>query len=139
MGKIIGPDVDAISAVRAEFAQQRRRRQQQEREEKREARRRYYLQWRGADTTGFDYQAMYEAQHGRCRICGRRERAKIARGRRRRIRALSADHDHRSRKIRGLLCRNCNHGLGYFRHDPQLLRRAATYLSSYISRRAKSS
>lgn len=48
------------------------------------------------------------------------------------------DHDHRccdklrgcANCFRGLLCRNCNSGLGMLGDDPQRLRRAAQYLES---------
>ena len=38
------------------------------------------------------------------------------------------DHDHATGGIRRLLCQRCNHGLGLFRDDPQLLRSAADYI-----------
>lgn len=41
---------------------------------------------------------------------------------------LHIDHDHKTGRIRGMLCHGCNTGLGAFRDDPNLLRRAATYL-----------
>lgn len=39
------------------------------------------------------------------------------------------DHNHRSGKIRGLLCRVCNVGLGHFRDSKALLHNAITYLA----------
>lgn len=43
---------------------------------------------------------------------------------------LSVDHDHKTRKIRGLLCDNCNKGLGVFQDNPDLLAAAIEYLKS---------
>lgn len=38
------------------------------------------------------------------------------------------DHDHRTHKIRGILCNACNFGIGQFKDDPALLQAAANYL-----------
>lgn len=41
---------------------------------------------------------------------------------------LHVDHNHQTNKIRGLLCQNCNVGIGYFKENPELLRSAIAYL-----------
>ena len=56
-----------------------------------------------------------KASTSECVICGSEE-------------PLVVDHDHKTGKIRGLLCNHCNRGLGHFRDDPDLLEYARIYL-----------
>lgn len=55
------------------------------------------------------------AQGGVCAICRAAEPKHV-------------DHSHRTRKVRGLLCLNCNQGIGRFEDDVPTLRRAIEYL-----------
>lgn len=56
-----------------------------------------------------------------CMICGKEfENAK----------EKHVDHSHATGKIRGILCRSCNCGLGNFRDSIDLLKSAAKYLKS---------
>jgi len=41
---------------------------------------------------------------------------------------LVVDHDHKTNKIRGILCNLCNKGLGLFRDNPDFLEYARIYL-----------
>jgi hypothetical protein len=55
------------------------------------------------------------AMGDRCYICGSQY-------------DLHVDHDHRTGKVRGILCRRHNLGLGHFDDDPLMLLRAVDYL-----------
>ena len=48
------------------------------------------------------------------------------------------DHDHADGFVRGLLCFNCNFGLGQFRENADSLRRAAEYVEQFSLRHLKS-
>lgn len=67
---------------------------------------------------------LLESQRGRCLICGE----PLFVGGPRQPRTATVDHDHRTGEIRGILCHQCNVGLGDFRDSPLLLCRAARYL-----------
>lgn len=41
------------------------------------------------------------------------------------------DHNHKTGKTRGLLCANCNHGLGKFKDSEWILNSAITYLKNH--------
>lgn len=74
------------------------------------------------------YNRMYEVQNGMCAICGKPETAKT---KQQKEFSLSVDHDHRTEKIRGLLCSNCNNGLGRMKDSVKTLLQAALYLEQY--------
>lgn len=44
------------------------------------------------------------------------------------ISGLNCDHDHKTGKVRGLLCHNCNRGLGLFQDNTTFLKSAINYL-----------
>jgi len=70
-----------------------------------------------------DYKKMHEEQQGKCLICNQKTK-----GRGEKKNQLAVDHCHETGKIRGLLCNYCNTGLGLFRDDMQLLKKAINYL-----------
>lgn len=44
---------------------------------------------------------------------------------------LCVDHNHKTGKIRGLLCQNCNRALGSFKESINVLEKAIAYLKKY--------
>lgn len=66
-----------------------------------------------------EYEILAEVQNHVCAICKKPQ----MNGRR-----LAVDHDHRTGKIRGLLCGKCNFALGYLNDNPVLADIAAAYL-----------
>ena len=68
---------------------------------------------------------MLEDQEGQCFIClssisfGTRGYSKNS---------ANVDHDHKTGKVRGILCGHCNSMLGHSFDNPEVLRRAAEYL-----------
>jgi hypothetical protein len=70
------------------------------------------------------YGVMLAAQGGVCAICRRPETARNQHG----PLALSVDHDHKTGRIRGLLCRSCNTLLGLSRENCSILESATNYL-----------
>jgi hypothetical protein len=67
------------------------------------------------------YDALHEAQQGKCKIC----QNECGSGRR-----LAVDHCHETGRVRGLLCVLCNTGIGKFRDNPALLAAAIEYLKN---------
>ena len=66
------------------------------------------------------YNELFIKQNGCCRICNRHQSEFK--------RSLAVDHDHKTNKIRGLLCHHCNRGLGDFFEDISIMESAITYI-----------
>lgn len=77
------------------------------------------------------YMEMYEAQGGRCGICGRQGAPfSASKGK---SETLAVDHCHGTGRIRELLCPNCNKGIALFKESPHELRKAISYLQRHKS------
>lgn len=72
------------------------------------------------------YNILFIKQNYVCKICNKPERVY----RNNKLLKLSVDHCHKTGKIRGLLCNNCNRGLGFFNDSSDLLRSASYYLEN---------
>lgn len=62
-----------------------------------------------------------KANH-KCQICRNPQSAG-------KVRSLVIDHCHRTKKTRGILCMQCNLGIGLFKDSPTMLKLAADYLT----------
>lgn len=67
-------------------------------------------------------QQMIENQGGRCAICNK----VLDNGRH-----TCVDHDHKTGKVRGILCRKCNFLIGHSKDNPIILSRAINYLDRH--------
>lgn len=67
--------------------------------------------------TGDEFRMILERQNLKCPICERDIKKN-----------LSVDHDHRTGKIRGLICNNCNLSIGNAGDSSDRLRAMAKYL-----------
>jgi len=76
------------------------------------------LRWKYGSTE--EYNEICERQNGKCLICDQVSDKK-----------LHMDHCHETKKIRGLICNNCNIGLGFFRDNIDFLNSAIEYLKRY--------
>lgn len=74
-----------------------------------------------------DYDRMFEEQGGVCKICEQLESSLQRDGS---PSSLCVDHCHETRKVRGLLCHNCNRSLGLLKDNADVLRKAAEYLDA---------
>jgi hypothetical protein len=74
------------------------------------------------DLTNEQYNRMSEEQNGCCIICGKHQ-SELKQ-------PLGVDHDHRTGKNRGLLCKKCNFGIGYFDENINSLENAIIYLGA---------
>jgi len=63
------------------------------------------------------YESLFEQQNGICAICKKPGK-------------LEVDHDHATQKVRGLLCKKCNMGIGYLMDDVDTMLATAEYIIS---------
>jgi hypothetical protein len=76
------------------------------------------------------YRKMYEDQKGCCAICTKHTSAVFSKGAE--GFELCVDHCHETGKVRGLLCENCNTGIGKLNDDVKLLESAIKYLKDTL-------
>lgn len=76
-----------------------------------------------------DYNSMYDSQLGRCKICDSEVKPMLSGEKLSEIACI--DHCHETGKVRGLLCRPCNTGLGQFKDNIFIMEKALEYLKGF--------
>ena len=66
------------------------------------------------------YEEMLRLQDYRCAICGRKFT---------KSNPACVDHNHKTKEVRGILCRKCNTAIGFLEDDPILAYKAFDYLA----------
>ncbi len=90
------------------------------REDNPRAMRSYYFKYKyGITMDGYD--SLYVDQKGCCAICGKHKDSLI----------VDHDHDHASGAVRGLLCYQCNTGIGQLQDNVDILTKAIEYIKGY--------
>jgi len=70
-----------------------------------------------------DYDDLLKEQNGCCKICGTTDpRGQSKAGR------FYVDHNHKTGKVRGLLCHDCNTAIGLLKDSPAIVAKAWDYL-----------
>jgi len=79
--------------------------------------------WKNYKMTLDEYDNMLISQDGVCKVCGGQS---LGKGR------YHVDHDHKTGKIRGLLCHKCNVALGMVQDDISHLKALIKYLKEIV-------
>lgn len=73
-----------------------------------------------------EYAELHQKQGGVCAICKKPETAT----RNGKVKSLAVDHCHTTGRIRGLLCADCNTGIGKLKEDENIFLAAIQYLAN---------
>ena len=76
--------------------------------------------------TRVEYEQIKQEQGSKCKICGDKT-------------VLVIDHCHKTNVVRGLLCSNCNTGIGLLKESVEVLLRASVYMKECDKRKAQAS
>src|SRR3990167_4704807 len=76
------------------------------------------------------HEELLKKQNNLCAICQKPEF--IVDKRSGKIKKLAVDHNHKTGQVRGMLCINCNKGIGHFYENPKTLKQAIKYLQQWF-------
>jgi len=78
------------------------------------------------------YNKMLEQQNFVCAVCKNPESSRVGKGNCADYKnSLSVDHNHKTGKIRGLLCSKCNRALGYLQESVEIMQSLISYIKKY--------
>ncbi|MCB1711167.1 MAG: endonuclease VII domain-containing protein [Candidatus Riesia sp.] len=118
-----------------EYAKNNKEKIKERNKKKRESRKAYYQSPKGIESSrrahlkrkyGIsleEYEKLSKKQNNKCAICTKEENSE-------RNNFLCVDHNHSTGQIRGLLCSNCNRGLGLLKDNEIILNNAIKYLQN---------
>ncbi|MFA6570781.1 MAG: endonuclease VII domain-containing protein [Bacteroidota bacterium] len=73
---------------------------------------------------------MWEHQKGKCAIC-ENDMIMTQATKGQSLDTVSIDHNHKTKRTRGLLCNRCNKGIGSLRENVEILEKAIKYLNKH--------
>lgn len=88
---------------------------------------RKYVRAKKYNLNAIEYLTLEREHNNLCAICNQPETTSNQHG----PVPLSIDHDHKTGKVRGLLCARCNHLLGRAQDSIEILNSAIKYLEKY--------
>jgi hypothetical protein len=77
-----------------------------------------------------EYKNILDGQGGSCAICGENIHLEENNGKRSAI-----DHCHNSGEVRGILCSNCNRGIGFLGDNSKVVKKALDYLLKFENKK----
>lgn len=87
--------------------------------------------------TAIDFQSMLLIQDMKCAICARNffDLPFVQKTHQKELKPnINIDHDHRTNLVRGLLCDECNKGLGFMKDNIGRLQAAISYLKKHLKK-----
>ena len=113
---------EKISAYKREYYQTHKEKIKAYRFNHKEKNKKYHLKsLYGLSLTDFDNLLL--AQNNKCPICGQPLDLQKPKN-------VVVDHSHKTGKVRGILCSNCNKALGFLKDNPEYAYNASIYLES---------
>jgi hypothetical protein len=115
---------DKIKERKREYYERNKdKKKEYEKQNKKRKKENYFL--RKYNLTLEQYQQMLQDQHNKCCICGIEFDDSRMRTR------PCVDHCHKTKKVRSILCSNCNSAIGLLREDTFILKRTIKYLKKH--------